>query len=136
MSAPSTHSETNGINGSTLSLYVRCILCPLIEFWIYLIMKNCKSKHDRLLTENKICLFCNEIKFLSIRSLTFTTEVSIRIVTISVSIRARNFLLLNTFLYSLCTLFHILAEDKHNPFVLDQVYPMAIDCISGLALLH
>lgn len=84
-------------------------------------MKNCKSIHNKLLIENNTNLFCKEIKFLSIRSLTLTTEVSIRIVTINASIRIANFLLLNTFLYSLCTLI-VCTEVKHNLFVAGHSY--------------
>ena len=65
---------------------------------------NCKlqgQKNYKVLIikiENNINLPCIGIRYLSIRSLILTIEVSIRTVTINTIIRIRNFLWLNDFL--------------------------------------
>jgi len=64
-------------------------------------------------------LICSGIRYLSIRSLILTIEVSIKIVTINAIIRIRNFRLLNDFLGSLNKLDGIRRKHtaKHNLFV-------------------
>ena len=58
-SAPKIPSEINERNGNILALNVDCTLSGLREVCIYLIMTNCKSKHSKLLIENKINLLCS-----------------------------------------------------------------------------
>jgi len=55
-------------------------------------MINCNSRHVELLTENSINLLSIGIKYLSIRSLILTKDVSIIKVTAKAIITIRNFL--------------------------------------------
>jgi hypothetical protein len=65
------------------------------DFFMYVIIKYCRRRHAVLLTENRINLLCIGIKYLSIRSFTFTTEMSINMVITKPIIKTIKNLLLN-----------------------------------------
>ena len=87
-------NDTIEIKWNDLIFSVLLLRFPWSEFLIYLIIKYCKRIHAMLLIENKINLLCNGIKYLSIKSLTLTTEVSIKIVTTKLTIKITKILLL------------------------------------------
>ena len=62
------------------------------EFITYFIMVNCNDRHAELLTENSNILVSIWIKYLSIRSLILTNDVSIIKVTVMAINNIRNFL--------------------------------------------
>ena len=88
-------NDINEIKWNDLIFNVLLRRSPSKDFFMYLIMEYCKRRHTALLIENNINLLCNGIKYLSIKSLTFTTEVSINMVITKPIIRVTKSLLLN-----------------------------------------
>lgn len=107
---------------------VLAIRSPLNESRIYLSKKNCSSKHSEQLTENNTSLDSMGIKYLLIKSLILTNDISIIEQTTRAIMIKNNCLCSTNFYRFLCIieLYFSLKLVRHNLLVFEILQPVSI----------